>query len=107
ERRGHRRGVGREVRPIAAAGRRDTPRSASQLRDATMTTRYECRVDTASITALDTHVHIESEHGCHSLPDDLRVAAAKYFANGGEFPGADETATMYRERSMAAVIFTV
>ncbi|PWB97084.1 amidohydrolase family protein [Salinibacterium hongtaonis] len=72
-----------------------------------MSERYEPKIDIASIVAIDTHVHIESEHGHHALPDELYDAAAKYFGNGGEFPGVDETAALFRERNMAAVVFTV
>ncbi|MBF0673601.1 MAG: amidohydrolase [Salinibacterium sp.] len=70
-------------------------------------TRYEPKIDVASRVAIDTHVHVETHGHDHALPDDLYNAAVKYFGNDGEFPGVDAIAEMYRERSMAAVVFTV
>lgn len=73
-----------------------------------MTTRYEPTVDLDGITAIDIHVHVEAgEHGENSLPDDLAAAAAAYFKNGGLQPDLDSVASYYRERRMAAVVFTV
>ncbi len=71
-------------------------------------TRYEPAIDLDAITAIDVHVHIEGdEHGHNSLPDDLAEAASAYFKNGGIRPELDAVADYYRERSMAAVVFTV
>lgn len=71
-------------------------------------TRYESAIDIDAITAIDFHVHIEAgEHGENSLPDDLADAAAAYFKNGGLQPDLDSIAAYYRERNMAAVVFTV
>lgn len=71
-------------------------------------TRYEPAIDLNSITAIDVHVHIEAgEHGENSLPADLADAAAAYFKNGGLQPDLDSVAAYYRERNMAAVVFTV
>lgn len=71
-------------------------------------TRYEPAIDLDAITAIDFHVHIEAgEHGENSLPDDLAEAAAAYFKNGGLQPDLDSVAAYYRERNMAAVVFTV
>lgn len=73
-----------------------------------MTVRYESRIDLAAITAIDVHVHIEvDDHGHHSLPADLVDAASRYFAADGPRPDLDSVAAYYRERHMAAVVFTV
>jgi len=71
-------------------------------------TRYEPAIDVEAITALDVHVHIEvDDHGHASLPPDLVEAASKYFKAGGPRPDLDSIAAYYRERAMAAVVFTV
>lgn len=71
-------------------------------------TRYEPALDVDALVAIDMHVHIEVDaHGHNSLPDDLAEAAAKYFSTGGLRPELDAVAEYYRERSMAAVVFTV
>lgn len=71
-------------------------------------TRYEPALDLDSLVAIDVHVHIEMDaHGHNSLPDDLAAAAAAYFKNGGLQPELDAVADYYRQRSMAAVVFTV
>lgn len=71
-------------------------------------TRYEPALDLERLTAIDFHVHVEMDaHGHNSLPDDLAAAAAEYFKNGGLQPELDAIASYYRERNMAAVVFTV
>ncbi|UOQ59061.1 amidohydrolase family protein [Leucobacter rhizosphaerae] len=71
-------------------------------------TRYEPAIDLDAIVAIDTHVHIElGEHGHSSLPDDLAEAASAYFRTDGPRPALDAIAEYYRERRMAAVVFTV
>lgn len=71
-------------------------------------TRYEPAIDLDRIEAIDVHVHIEQgAHGETSLPADLADAAAAYFKNGGLQPNLDAVAAYYRERRMAAVVFTV
>jgi len=71
-------------------------------------TRYESAIDLEAIEAIDVHVHIEVDgHGHASLPDDLTAAAAKYFSTDGPNPDLDSIAAYYRERRMAAVVFTV
>lgn len=71
-------------------------------------TRYEPAIDLDAITAIDVHVHVEVDgHGHASLPDDLAGAAAKYFSTDGPNPDLDSIAAHYRERRMAAVVFTV
>ena len=71
-------------------------------------TRYEPAINLNEIDAIDVHVHVEmDQHGHNSLPDDLAAAAAAYFTNGGLQPELDAIATYYRERKMAAVVFTL
>lgn len=70
--------------------------------------RYEPGIDVDAITAIDTHVHVEiDEHGNASLPAVLEEAASRYFKTPHSRPTIDEIADHYRERSMAAVVFTV
>jgi predicted TIM-barrel fold metal-dependent hydrolase len=66
-------------------------------------------IDVATIRALDVHVHVDADgHGHHSLDDELMAASARYFKAGdSRTPTLDEIAGYYRERSMAAVVFTV
>ncbi|MFE2757795.1 amidohydrolase family protein [Actinosynnema sp. NPDC059335] len=61
------------------------------------------------LVAIDVHTHAEvSRDGHPSLPPDLLEASAKYFgAHGHRQPTIDELAAHYRERRMAAVVFTV
>jgi uncharacterized protein len=71
-------------------------------------TRYESAIDIEAIEAIDVHVHVEVDgHGHSSLPDDLAEAATKYFSTDGPRPDIDGIAAYYRERRMAAVVFTV
>jgi predicted TIM-barrel fold metal-dependent hydrolase len=71
-------------------------------------TRYESAIDLSAIRAIDVHVHIEVDaHGHSSLPDDLADAASAYFSADVERPDLDAVAQYYRERQMAAVVFTV
>ncbi len=70
--------------------------------------RYECAVDVSAIKAIDSHVHVEVDaSGRSSLPKDLADAASKYFKAGVDRPDIDAIAAHYRERQMAAVVFTV
>ena len=66
-------------------------------------------LDLDALVAIDVHTHAElGEHGELSLPDELMAAAATYFrAFGGRPPAIDVMAQLYRERRMAAVVFTV
>ncbi|MGW6731620.1 amidohydrolase family protein [Streptomyces sp. NPDC055013] len=61
------------------------------------------------LVAIDVHTHAEvSSKGHSSLADDLHDASSAYFkAEGKRKPTLEETAAYYRERRMAAVIFTV
>jgi uncharacterized protein len=66
-------------------------------------------LDLDALTAIDVHVHVESDgHGHHSLDDELLDASAAYFRSGQDrTPTVGRLAGFYRERQMAAVIFTV
>ncbi|ANZ21168.1 putative TIM-barrel fold metal-dependent hydrolase [Streptomyces noursei ATCC 11455] len=66
-------------------------------------------IDPASLTAIDVHTHCEvSARGQASLPAELHDASSAYFkVRGARKPTLRETAAYYRERRMAAVIFTV
>ncbi len=71
-------------------------------------TRYEPAIDLDAIEAIDMHVHIEVDSRGHSsLPPDLVEAASAYFSADGPRPDLDSVAAYYRERRMAAVVFTV
>ncbi|WP_433790606.1 amidohydrolase family protein [Actinoplanes sp. CA-252034] len=66
-------------------------------------------MDVAQLVAIDVHTHAEvSRAGHSSLSPELLGASADYFgAHGHRQPTIDETAAYYRERRMAAVVFTV
>lgn len=66
-------------------------------------------MDLEALTAIDVHTHAEvSRSGHSSLSPELMAASEKYFAaHGHRQPSIDETAAYYRERRMAAVVFTV
>lgn len=71
-------------------------------------TRYEPAIDVDALTAIDVHVHIEVDaHGHASLPAALTDAASTYFSADGPRPDVDSIAAYYRDRRMAAVVFTV
>ena len=62
------------------------------------------------LVAIDVHTHAEvSASGAQSLPEELLAASARYFKVPGEArkPAVPEIAAYYRERRMAAVVFTV
>ncbi|MER5708704.1 amidohydrolase family protein [Streptomyces sp. NPDC002122] len=61
------------------------------------------------LTAIDFHVHVEQDaHGRLALDAELMDASAAYFKSGQDrTPTVERLATYYRERRMAAVIFTV
>ncbi len=65
-------------------------------------------IDAAALTAIDVHVHTElSRDGHDPMPPELRAAAARYFRSDQALPTVDDVAAYYRERKMAAVVFTV
>ncbi len=69
---------------------------------------YRPEIDLDKLVALDIHVHIESgENGENSLPEDLVAAAAKYFKTSDVGTDLASVAQHFRERDMAAVVFTV
>jgi uncharacterized protein len=63
----------------------------------------------SSLSAIDVHVHIESDgHGRFSLDDELMDASAAYFKAGHDrTPSLEQIADLYRSLNMAAVVFTV
>ncbi|MFD5325763.1 amidohydrolase family protein [Streptomyces sp. NPDC127092] len=66
-------------------------------------------LDVAALEAIDVHTHCEvSAKGHASLSDDLHAASGAYFKVEGERrPTLEEMAAYYRQRRMAAVVFTV
>ena len=64
-------------------------------------------IDLDRIVAIDVHTHAEvGRTGEDGLPPEWREAAKKYFGEGGT-PTVEDVAAYYRERNMAAVVFTV
>lgn len=73
-----------------------------------MTIRYQSAIDPERVVAVDSHVHVEiGEDGHPSLPPTLAAAAAAYFKSDGITPDLPSIAAYYRERQMAAIVFTV
>ena len=66
-------------------------------------------LDLDALTAIDVHVHVESDGRGHtSLDGELLAASAAYFHSGQDrTPTVEHLAGFYRKRQMAAVIFTV
>ena len=65
-------------------------------------------IDLAAVTAIDVHVHTElSRSGHDPMPATLRTAARSYFKSDEPLPTVDDVAVYYRERNLAAVLFTV
>jgi predicted TIM-barrel fold metal-dependent hydrolase len=67
-------------------------------------------MDLAELTAIDVHTHAEvSSRGDASLDDALNDASSAYFKidKAARKPTLEEMAAFYRERKMAAVVFTV
>jgi predicted TIM-barrel fold metal-dependent hydrolase len=65
-------------------------------------------IDVAAVTAIDVHVHTELSRAGHDpMPPELREAARTYFRSDEPLPTVDDVAAYYRERQMAAVVFTV
>ncbi|WP_433506364.1 4-hydroxyphenyl-beta-ketoacyl-CoA hydrolase [Pseudonocardia halophobica] len=61
------------------------------------------------LVAIDVHTHVEQDgHGCFSLDQELMDASAQYFrADQDRTPTVAAIAEHYRQRDMAAVVFTV
>lgn len=72
-------------------------------------TRYEPAVDLEAVSAIDVHVHVESDgHGHLSLDQELMDASAAYFKGSEDrTPTVDDLAARYRAVGLAAVVFTV
>ncbi|MFL6135053.1 MAG: amidohydrolase family protein [Nocardioidaceae bacterium] len=66
-------------------------------------------IDVESLVAIDMHTHAEVDsHGHGALSPELFGASAEYFnTEGNRQPTMHEMAAYYRERKMAAVIFSV
>ncbi|MFE0137196.1 amidohydrolase family protein [Streptomyces sp. NPDC059037] len=66
-------------------------------------------MDISDLVAIDVHTHAEvSAKGAASLSAELDTASASYFkVEGDRKPTLPEIAAYYRERRMAAVVFTV
>jgi len=66
-------------------------------------------IDVTSLVALDVHVHAERNRGEEQDPvtGEILAAAAEYFGGHPPQPTAEEVAAYYRERKLAAVLFTV
>lgn len=70
--------------------------------------RYEPALDLDALDAIDVHVHIERDDAGHlALPPTLMEASAAYFRSEDRTPSLEAIADFYRERRMAAVVFTV
>src|ERR1700761_708112 len=59
--------------------------------------------DLASLVAIDTHVHIESEAADNAADQ----AARKYFGDSGVARSPGELAAYYRSRKIGCVVFSV
>ena len=60
------------------------------------------------LVAIDVHVHAERSRAGHDpMPPELRAAAVRYFHSEEALPTVDDVAAYYRERRIAAVLFTV
>jgi uncharacterized protein len=65
-------------------------------------------MDLDALVAIDVHVHVHADsHGHLALDDELNAAAAKYFKGDPYDPTVPEIAADYRDKNMAAVVFTV
>ena len=66
-------------------------------------------LDLERLVAIDVHVHAERNAGEEQDPvtGEILAAAAEYFGGSPPQPTAEEVAAHYRERNMAAVLFTV
>jgi uncharacterized protein len=66
-------------------------------------------IDLTAVTAIDVHVHVESDgHGHCALDDELMDASAAYFRSSeNRTPTVADIAAHYRARRIAAVVFTV
>lgn len=64
-------------------------------------------IDVSAVEAIDVHVHAEvGRAGEDGMRPEWRAAAATYFGEHA-LPTAEDVAAYYRERKLAAVVFTV
>ena len=64
-------------------------------------------IDVEKVVAIDVHTHAEvGRTGEDGLRPEWREAALRYFGEGGT-PTVEDVAAYYRERNLAAVVFTV
>ena len=70
---------------------------------------YEPAIDLDADSAIDMHVHVESDaHGHLSLDEELMDASAAYFKGAeSRTPTVDDLAERYRAAGLAAAVFTV
>jgi uncharacterized protein len=65
-------------------------------------------MNVADLVAIDVHTHAEiAADGHTSLSEELEAAKAAYFKSGDGHPTIPQIAEYYRQRQMAAVVFTV
>ncbi len=65
-------------------------------------------IDVSAVSAIDVHVHVQiDDSGRTASPPALSEAMAAYFGSSEKPRTVDQTAAYYRERGMAAVVFTV
>ncbi|MGY1714951.1 amidohydrolase family protein [Geodermatophilus nigrescens] len=65
-------------------------------------------LDLDALVAIDVHTHVHADaHGHKALDDELGAAAAQYFKGDPYDPTVHDIAADYREKGMAAVVFTV
>lgn len=71
--------------------------------------KYSYGIDFAGVEAIDIHTHVQVDsHGHEAFDGDLRAATQQYFKLGPELAvTVDALADHYRERNVAAVIFTI
>ena len=70
---------------------------------------YEYGIDFAAVDAIDIHTHVEVDsHGHKATDDELSAATRQYFKLGPESGSTVDTlAEHYRQRNIAAVVFTI
>ncbi|MGE5698033.1 MAG: amidohydrolase family protein [Candidatus Sericytochromatia bacterium] len=71
--------------------------------------RYEYGIDFDQVDAIDIHTHVEVDsHGHRATDDELAAATQQYFKLGPESSfTVDALAEHYRQRNVAAVVFTI
>ncbi len=70
---------------------------------------YEYGIDFARVDAIDIHTHVEIDSNGHQATDAELTAATRQYFNLGAEAGAtvDALAEHYRQRNIAAVVFTI